>query len=86
MESSWTSQRVMISGRELSWERIEGMRKPTMKIHARIFDLGCPPPASRQLIAWIDQHGNGKHTQHVHPSKTLLDVEAGHVIIHRRKQ
>jgi hypothetical protein len=57
-----------------------------MKIHARIFDLGCPPPASRQLIAWIDQHGNGKHTQHVHPSKTLLDVEAGHVIIHRRKQ
>ena len=57
-----------------------------MQIHALIFDLECPPPASKQLIAWIDQHGNGKYTQHAHPSKMLLDVEAGHVIVHRRQQ
>ncbi|MBT4867248.1 MAG: hypothetical protein HON53_19260 [Planctomycetaceae bacterium] len=57
-----------------------------MKIHALIFDLEYPPPASKQLIAWIDQPGNGKHTQHAHPSKTLLDVEAVHTIIHRRQQ
>jgi hypothetical protein len=57
-----------------------------MQIHALIFDLECQPPASMQLIAWIDQHGNGKYTQHAHPNKTLLDVEAGHVIVHRRHQ
>ena len=57
-----------------------------MQIHALIFDLECPPPAFKQLIAWIDQHGIGKYTQHAHPSKTLLDVEVGHSIIHRRQQ
>jgi hypothetical protein len=43
-------------------------------------------PASKQLIDWIDLHGNGKYTQHAHPSKTLLDVEPGHVIVHKRTQ
>ena len=57
-----------------------------MRIHALLFDLECPPPASRRLIAWIDEYGSGKHTQHAHPSKTLLDVEPGHVIVHRRRQ
>jgi hypothetical protein len=55
-----------------------------MQIHALLFDLECP--ATKQLIAWIDQHGNGKYTQHAHPSKTLLDVEPGHVIVHKRTQ
>ena len=55
-----------------------------MQIHALLFDLECA--ASKQLIAWIDQHGNGKYTQHAHPSKTLLDVEPGHVIVHKRTQ
>ena len=45
-----------------------------------------PTTGTQQPAAWIDQHGNGKHTQHAHPSKTLLDVEVGHSIIHRRQQ
>ena len=45
-----------------------------------------PTTSIQQLVAWIDQHGNGKHPQHAHPSKTLLVVEAGHTIIHRRQQ
>lgn len=57
-----------------------------MQLHALIFDLEAPPTRSRQLICWLDEHGNGKHTQHAHPSKTLLDVEAGHTIVNGRQR
>ncbi len=38
--------------------RVSNADTPTIQIHALIFDLECPPPASKQLIAWIDQPRN----------------------------
>ena len=55
-------------------------------IHALIFDVECTPPASGQLVVWLDEHGNSKHTQHSHPNKTMIDVEVGHVVIHQHTQ
>lgn len=57
-----------------------------MKIHALMFDLESPPPPSRQLVAWLNEDGDGLATRHAHPDKTLLDARAGDVIVHQRKQ
>lgn len=57
-----------------------------MRIYALLFDLEGPPQGSQQLIAWIDEYGCGAFSHHAHPNKTLLDVEPGHVIVHRRRQ
>ena len=55
-----------------------------MRIHAILFQIDAP--SDKFIIAWLDDDGKGRWCQHAHPSKTLLDVEPGHVIVHKRTQ
>lgn len=59
------------------------------RIHALLFDVehfgGQPSRGTIRLIAWFDDRGESRFCRHAHPEKTLLDAEAGHVIVHRRR-
>ena len=57
-----------------------------MQIDALMFELDEPDADStRYLIAWLDEQGNGEFCCHAHPSKTLLDVEPGHTVVHKKR-
>ena len=55
------------------------------KILALKFELETDS-GSLELIAWIENDGNGKYLVPAHPSKTLLDMTAGDVVIWNRQQ
>ncbi len=38
-----------------------------------------------ELIAWIQSDGNGRYLVPAHPSRTLLEMKAGDVVIFKRK-
>ena len=52
-------------------------------IHALMFEVEAS--SATFLIAWLDDDGNSRTCHHAHPSKTLLDAEVGHVIVHKRR-
>ncbi len=56
-----------------------------MQITALQFEL-AGGPCTRYLIAWLDENGDGRWCRHAHPDKSLLDVEPGDVIVHKRTQ
>ena len=56
-----------------------------VQIYALLFEIEDESAAGTKcLIAWLDATGNGRWCHHAHPTKTLLDVEPGHVIVHKR--
>ena len=54
-------------------------------ITSLIFELQCEPPTTRSLIVQIGADGNGRWTVPAHPDHTIVDVKAGHVLVHRRQ-
>jgi hypothetical protein len=36
------------------------------------------------LVVLPDQNGNGRLCHHAHPDRTMLDAEAGDVLVHKR--
>lgn len=55
------------------------------KIHALKFELEAQNGVISELIAWIQPDGNGQFLYPAHPARTLLDVVAGDVLIHRNQ-
>ena len=38
------------------------------------------------LVVWPEENGNGRWCHNAHPDRTVVDAEAGDVLIHRRRQ
>ncbi len=56
-----------------------------IEIYALQFEVEPSAPGGTYLIVWPDQTGNGQYTQPAHPDKTMLDVQAGDIVVHQRK-
>ena len=56
------------------------------KINALKFELESGDGKIIELIAWIQDDGNGKHLVPAHPDHCLLDVRAGDVVTYMRKK
>ena len=47
------------------------------------------PPQSATgtyLVVWPEADGNGRWCHHAHPDRTVLDAQAGDVLVHKREQ
>lgn len=54
------------------------------KINALKFQLEADR-GTIELIAWIQEDGNGKYLVPAHPDHSLMDVQAGDVVVFKRK-
>ncbi len=48
-----------------------------------LFELQANDGSLWQMIAWINEFGNGRYLVPAHPDRTLLDVQAGDVLIYK---
>ncbi len=58
---------------------------PRRKILALKFELESDSGGIVELIAWLDEYGNGKYLYPAHPDRCLMDMKAGDMVIFKRK-
>ena len=49
-----------------------------------LFELQTNNGRLWQLVAWINESGNSRYLVSAHPDRTLLDVQAGDVLIYKQ--
>ena len=60
------------------------MREP---LYFRIQPLTGPQSSAGMfLVVWPEPDGNGRWCHHAHPDRTVLDAQAGDVLVHKRQR